>query len=46
MTIKQSLSDKEKDNKENDRAITYFQDSHDKLTLDDIEWVSFRNDYI
>ena len=40
MTIKQSLADKEKENKENDRAITHFQDSHDKLRLEDIEWVS------
>ena len=36
MTIKQSLSDKEKENKENDRRITHFQDSHDKLSLEDI----------
>jgi hypothetical protein len=37
MTIKQSLSDKEKENKENGRAVTYFQNSHDKLRLEEIE---------
>lgn len=42
MELQQSLNDTKKEAADNERTLRHWQTEHDKLTLEDIECVSFR----